>query len=354
MSVSTLYLKQCAKVAHFLGGHQDWVQGGGGNFSIKIDDKKMLIKASGLALKEVNVSRGIVLVDYLKVKQYYDSLFGQKITVKIENLSNQAILGFTSNFLSDQNLKASIEAGFHAFLKKYVVHSHSVYTNLINCSVNPERLLKKIFSKLNIGCIVVSYRAPGLNLTREIKESIDGYIKKGNNWPEVIFLQNHGIIINTDKFTRCLYLYLQVDKIIKKYFSIKIDYPKVSIKKYKNNFQSSSLFLRKYFSYTILNKNLFKPILFPDQVVYLNRKIVDKKDLIQVGKKLLIDKKTKKLVYFTNEKESYAIEETMVAYCYIKENIKRLNLKLKRISASDINFINKMESEKYRQALLKK
>lgn len=354
MNISARYLRESAKIAHLIGANSDWVQGGGGNFSIKIDDKKMLIKASGLPLKEVDASRGIVLVDYLKVKKYYDSLSGKKITIKIENLSNQAILGFTSNFLPGQNLKASIEAGFHTFLKKYIVHSHSVYANIINCATNPEKILREIFHKANIEHVISSYVAPGLSLTREIKKSVDEHLEKGRGWPEVIFLRNHGIIINADKLDRCLELYISVDKLVKKYFNIKSAYPKVSIKKKGENFQSNTVFLKKYFDSNILNKNLFQPILFPDQVVYLNRRIFDKKNILQIGDKLSIDKKTKEVFYHTNEKESLTIEEIMVAYCYIKDSIKRLGLKLNKISNADIDFINQMESEKYRQQLLKK
>lgn len=354
MNISSIYLKQCAKIACFIGDAPDWVQGGGGNFSIKIDGKMMLIKASGLSLKEVQESHGIVLVDYLSVKKYYNSLFGKKITVQMENLSNEVILGLTSNFLANQNLKASIETGFHAFLKKYIVHSHSVYANIVNCSSNPEKLLKKIFINTNFEYVVVAYQAPGLCLANQIRKSVDAHIKEGKNWPEVIFLQNHGIIINTDKFDRCLNLYLQVDKLLKKYFNFKSAYPKILIKKSGNAFQSRTTFLMNYFDKYLLDKNLFQPILFPDQVVYLNSKIVSSKYGLWLGDKLYIDKKTNKITYFTNRKESAAIEETMLSYCYIKEESKRLKLKLKKITKADVNFINKMESEKYRQKLLKK
>ncbi len=269
-------------------------------------------------------------------------------------MSNQAILDFTSNFLPEQSLKASIETGFHAFLKKYTVHSHSVYANLINCSVDSEKLLHKIFNKTKVEYIIVNYRAPGLSLAREIQKSIDVHVTRGNSWPEIIFLQNHGIIINSDNFDRCLDLYLQVDKLIKKYFKIKSSYPKVSIQKQGDCFESNTIFLKKYLNSILLNKNLFQPVIFPDQVVYLNSDVLIKDNFIQFGKKFFIDKKIKKLVYNTSEKESLTIEETIVAYCYIKENIKRLNLQLKKISSVDINFINKMESEKFRQKLLNK
>lgn len=353
MNINPLYLQQSAQIASLIGVTPDWVQGGGGNFSIKINNQMMLIKASGLSLKEVDESRGIVLVDYIKVKEYFNSLSGQKITVEMENLSNQVVRNFTSSFLTDKNLKASIEVGFHAFLRKYTIHSHSVYANLINCSTYPEKLLKNIFRKVNIEYVLVDYGAPGLNLTKQIVASFKKHLKKGNGWPEVIFLKNHGIIINTDEFDRCLNLHLQIDKMIKQYFNIKSAYPKVSIKKYKDKFRSNTMFLKKYFNNARLNKNLFEPILFPDQVVYLNKKITDKNNLLQLGDKFFIDKKTKNLFYHTNQKESLTIEETVIAYCYIKENIKRLKLGFKKISNIDINFINKMESEKYRQLQLK-
>lgn len=353
MNINPLYLKQSAKIARIIGASSDWVQGGGGNFSIKIDQNQMLIKASGLALKDVDAAHGLVLVDYTKVGEYYNSLSKKKVTVQVENLSNQAILEFTNNFLPGQNLKASIETGFHSFLKKYAVHSHSVYANIINCSINPEKLLGKIFARIDFEYLVVQYCSPGLSLAREIKSTIDLHIKNGGVWPEVIFLQNHGILINTDNFDRSLKLYIQVDRLIKKYFKINLKYPKVSVKKNNNCFESNTKYLKKYFKNVQLTKNLFQPVLFPDQVVYLNSDIVDKNSTLYLGNKFFIDKKTCKLVYNTNLKESLTIEETIVAYCYIKEKINKYNLKLKTVSDDDVDFINNMESEKYRQKLLK-
>ena len=42
-------------------------------------------------------------------------------------------------------LRPSVEVGFHAILKKYVIHTHSVYANIITCSMEGEALAEKLF-----------------------------------------------------------------------------------------------------------------------------------------------------------------------------------------------------------------
>ena len=131
-------------------------------------------------------------------------------------------------------------------------------------------------------------------------------------------------------------------------------YPRLKIIRRGNNFfESKTLFLKRYLNTEPVTKNLFQPVLFPDQVVYLNSKIIDRNGRIQWGNKFFINKNDKSLVYLVSPKEALTIEEIMVAHCYIKENIKRMRLKINGISTADINFITKMDSEKYRQELLK-
>ena len=55
-------------------GRPEYVQGGGGNTSVKFDECIMAIKASGYTLGEITAEKGYVTVDFTKIRRYYDSV----------------------------------------------------------------------------------------------------------------------------------------------------------------------------------------------------------------------------------------------------------------------------------------
>src|SRR3989304_2015073 len=51
-------------LSRYAGSRFDLQQAGGGNSSVKLDDHRMLVKASGFFLSEVESEKGYVVVDY--------------------------------------------------------------------------------------------------------------------------------------------------------------------------------------------------------------------------------------------------------------------------------------------------
>ena len=56
-------LESLASVSRALGERIDYAQGGGGNTSFKVNDRKMWVKASGLPLSTVTATSGFSAVD---------------------------------------------------------------------------------------------------------------------------------------------------------------------------------------------------------------------------------------------------------------------------------------------------
>ena len=107
-------LTELIKIAEAIGHRPDFVQGGGGNLSVKFDDGKMLIKASGLRFSELSSGDGFVLVDYRKFIERYGKISeperwnGEK---KEADFLLSCVLPF-----GPAGRRPSMEAGFHAFL----------------------------------------------------------------------------------------------------------------------------------------------------------------------------------------------------------------------------------------------
>lgn len=313
-------LKKIIDISRDIGQCPDLVQGAGGNFSIKIDDRKMLIKASGFRFSEVSENNGLVAIDYDKLSKYYNALdFSSVSESDSANFINSCVL----EKIGSENLKPSIEAGFHALLGKYVIHTHSVYANIIACVSDGESLLGKIFQDSGVDIIWLPYNSPGLHSVLCVKKGIDKYKNKYNKSPEAILIQNHGVIVSGDNIKRVYELHKNIQEIIKQHLNLKpfpedrADYLKKIIK------------LNKDFI-----ENFSKNILFPDQAVFCN----------SIGEKISINEKTR---------EALAIEENLMAWAYIVDCAKKCRLILNPLSQDNINYINNMESEKYRQKLMR-
>lgn len=308
--MSNSELKQFIKLSCAVGQHPDFVQGAGGNISVKINNQKMLIKASGWRLAEIKKNNGLVEVDYNAIRNSGNFIFEES-----------------------QNLRPSIETGFHIFLDKYVIHTHSVYANIITCVVGGKRLLGNIFKDSGISIAWVDYYNPGAPLALAIKSVIEKYENDFGKKPEAILMQNHGLVVSGNGLENIFELHNKIQEIIRQSLNLKQEFPK-NIPDYLKRFIKANIDLIENFSDNIL---------FPDQAVFCSG----------VGNKFFIDKNSGEIIYKTNKKEELAIKENLAAWAYIVDCAQKLGLSLNPISKNNVNYINNMESEKYRQRLLK-
>ncbi len=193
-----------------VGSRVDYTQGGGGNTSVKYGDGLMAIKASGFRLTDVTEDSGFAVV-------------------KVDTLEDVTEAeGF-------KPLRPSVEANFHALLKKYVIHTHPVYVNLALCSEQGQAAIEQVMSDYKY--ITVPYINPGQELAEYIKSKLfDGV--------EAVLLENHGFVVTADTAEQALKLHTEINEKFAKYYGV-----------------SESDFGSYY-------ENVVKP-LYPDQQVYL-------------------------------------------------------------------------------------
>ncbi len=325
-------------VSGYAGNRPDYVQGGGGNTSVKLDDKIMAIKASGYSLKEIDNSTGYVTVDYKEIKKYYDNVdLTQKKDYEKESIS----VNLNSICLTEgiKNIRPSVEVGFHSFLPKYVIHTHSVYANILCCCEEGEGIAGQIFKKSGLNYFLVKYINPGFYLTLEIRESLQKLKKTNGKDPNIILLDNHGIITSNDDHLKAMEIHEKANMLIKDHFSIG-DYEKPKIIKTSYGFASNTQYLKETITEKKMDEAYFDSLrLFPDQLVYLGGKM---------GGAVKIDSSSGSIEYHTNEKEALILEEIMASTMFIINEIKRAGLTLRQMDQAGADFINNWESEKYR------
>ena len=292
---------------------------------------------------------GYSIVNYPNIQNYFMNL-PEKITKKIDEESVSHINNQLIDKPNYKSIRPSIETGFHSVLKKYVIHSHSVYVNILACCDEFENLVNLIFRDDDY--ITIKYSPPGTILTKNILTKYQEYFKQHKKYPEIIFLQNHGLIVHSNDHLSCKKLHLHVNNLITDFFNInEAQYPKISLTRFSDSyFQSKNEFLVKFFKkHKQISPEYFNQTLFPDQTVYFKNNITFK---FSEHKKVKIG--LEKIEYHANEKEANTIEETLIAYVFIRTFIEDNNYKCSFLPEKQMDYIHNLESEKYRKKMLKK
>lgn len=340
-------LKELEKISQEVGRCPDLVQGGGGNTSVKLDDRYMAVKASGYRLDQITEQEGYVIVDYQRIRDYFHTVDRDR-NVNYEQESTGFIKECVLEDRNPKNLRPSIETGFHSFIGKYVIHTHSVYANILCCTEEGKDIADRIF-KDGYAMLWLPYSNPGFDLTIELNKAIDEYIDQKGNDPNIILMQNHGLIVSGDTAEECLNLHKKVNSAIIEYFGLGKEYPKINVERIEGNrYRSLTTYLKDTLRDKDIGPELFKEILlYPDQLVYLGENI----SYEGMGK-VNVDPNTWEVIYDTNEAEAVTIDETFTAYIYVVDKMDKLGLTIQTMSDEAILFIRNMEGEKYRKSLL--
>lgn len=335
--------KQMEEISCRVGQRPDYVQGGGGNTSVKFDNRLMAIKASGYSLKEITDQKGYITVDYQQIKQYYNTVDVcmpkdyEEESLKV-NLSNIVLLQ------GMDNRRPSVEVGFHSILKKYVIHTHSVYANILCCSEQGKTIAQEIFGDNSISYMFVPYIDPGFRLTLALQKKLEAFKQKNDTEPDAIFLANHGIIVSHDNYEKVICIHEAINNRIKAFFNLP-DYYEPKVRSFKDFYQSNTNFLREFLIKNNVNEEYLKALqLYPDQLVYVSSKLIDV---------ISFNNDTKEIAYKTTKREAEVIEETLLGIAYVITEIRKAGLKLKQMSTDDADFIRNWEGEKYRAKICK-
>lgn len=147
------------------------VQDKGGNISSKTNNG-MIIKSSGFKMSDMSLSNGYCVCS---IPEYIP-----KFNCESEYMR------YISELKKGGKNNPSMETGFHLKLKSAIVcHTHPIHLNAILCSDQALNILSNIFKEYDFE--FVEYTTPGFEL-----------IDKINGEKNIIFLQNHGLIVHYD------------------------------------------------------------------------------------------------------------------------------------------------------------
>ncbi len=381
-------LKKIIELSRQLGQDSEIVQAGGGNTSVKVSSGEMYVKASGTTLRKAD-------------KQAFVVVNPAEVTAMLNDTGISSLKAQARDILVSQRIselvkpggsgRPSIETFIHALLDKYVVHVHPVWVNALTCLDCGESTAREIFQD-RLEYLWVGYDHPGYPLGILLRDELERYARVNYTLPEIIFLQNHGLIISCGDETRILLLLENIICRLKGFFTESNSRGSLGVEPAEaSNIPQITALITEAFKAAEIPPRVFRPAkstlinsichmpeakpffsngaLYPDQVVYCgeaplyfsNGDEVNQPEAISALQEFL--KKfgcPPKAVIFGNIgvilagetlNETEAIEETLEAH------LKVLSLVQSRgnpqyLYPEDTAYIAHWESEKYRSKLL--
>ena len=254
------HITDFVRVCKTIGKDRMMVAAGGGNISVKLDSKQMIIKASGTDLSALTERAGHVLVDYSLIREYIKTR--SKNSEPNEAEYNEAL---RKGIIGEQDFRPSIETGFHALLGPAIIHTHPVLVNAIACCIDGRSIIEKVFGP---DALWAPYESPGLDLSIEILNLVADANLEDLKKSTCIFLENHGLIVSGPDLDECLQTTYKVTRKIEDYLkSIGVElYEYESVSNVEQNGGSSRLISR--FMEDESNKKFLEGFIFPDAIVY--------------------------------------------------------------------------------------
>ena len=345
-------LEHFTRISNEIGARADYVQGGGGNTSVKLDGGLMAIKASGYCLKDIRPDKAYAVLDYEALRRFYNNSDAQALG-DVEKAGSEQAKANTRTVDGLAALRPSVEAGFHSILDTYVAHSHSVYANLAACSAELEDIVKDALADADYGWGWVSYVDPGARLTFSIRDEVRRVEAETGRRPAAIFMQNHGLIAHSDDPDECLRIHTDVNDRIARAFGLENGcFPKVGVREIEGGLvEADCPFLTEQLASGDYSEQfLLQSPLYPDQLVFLTGVFSFSEDMPGEGM-AACNPKTGVVTFNMPAAKAQVIAETLTAVVFICRAIAQKGYTLSTMGEAAKAFIANWESEKYRKSL---
>lgn len=345
-------LRAFADLSNSIGARPDYVQGGGGNTSVKLDGGLMAIKASGFRLSDVRPDRAYAVLDGAALRRFY--LETDPATLPdVEKAGAEHAKACVRTIDGLEPLRPSVEAGFHSLLDRHVAHSHAVWANFAACSAECDAVVRKAFEGAGYAVGIVPYVDPGAQLTFAVRDELRRVEAESGTRPGVLFLQNHGVIAHDDDPDECLRLHEDACRRVAAVFGVDFgSFPTFALRVAAEGLLKSDCpFLSERIASGSYDEDFFlaQP-LYPDQMVFLANAFAFGDGMPEKGR-CLADPATGRIRFRMPESRARVILETLVAVVFVADAVRRAGRTLVPMGAAAQCFIAGWESEKYRRAL---
>lgn len=187
-----------------------------GNVSARLDDKRMLVKATGSSLAAAGPA-DLVECRFAPILELLDDPAAFEGGAGDERVA----AALMASRVDPAAKRPSVEALLHAVVltsgAAAACHTHPVAANALLCSDRAELLTAgALFPDqivvLGTRSLLVPYVDPGLTLGRRMRDELRAFADRHGALPKVVWLQNHGIFAIGASPAECLRITEMADK----------------------------------------------------------------------------------------------------------------------------------------------
>ncbi|WP_322923927.1 class II aldolase/adducin family protein [Paenibacillus campi] len=348
------------KMSKYAGERFDLIQAGGGNTSVKLDNGQMLIKASGFLLSDVETDKGYATLNHTQIVQALNHPEFANIGDKREREAFAAEL--VQAALISKEARPSIETFLHSLLYKFTLHTHPVVVNMVTNQHDWQERLQQLFAHK---AIYVQYETPGVELALAMQHKLTEYRQQHADDPQLVFLQNHGLIVSANTVDEVLELNEQV-------LSILEQNEQVDFSRYKQTNQISNLINAigdttyiaylsedQYIAQWAKDQQLIQTTPFcPDGYVFCGARVVELAQLEQqaIEQYMATYHECPKVIIYNSQVFLIAnnVKKAREMEDVFKFHLMTLHYgqaKVNTLAAEEIRYLGNWEAEKYRQKL---
>ena len=213
-------LTELVRISRIVGADVNLVLGGFGNTSAKTTDGRfMYIKASGTAIKDMTRTKGWRRLKLEPIRELLDDRYIAKAqTQRRQNLMAKKLFAACNDRFcvtshstvlrtpygghltvgSRVAIKPSVESCFHSLLGRFVIHLHPAAVLAYACAKKGQQKFQGLFTREKLPPLWVPYADPGYMLAKRIRRLVGDYRARFGRVPDVLFLQNHGLVVSAD------------------------------------------------------------------------------------------------------------------------------------------------------------
>ncbi|MBN1776933.1 MAG: SDR family oxidoreductase [Clostridiales bacterium] len=172
------------------GADSRYVLAGGGNTSVKADGA-LYVKASGTRLSDIEET-GFVKMDMGKISV----MFQKSYPKEDKKRESEALRDMMDARMSGETMRPSVECMLHGlFPQTFVLHLHPAMVNGMTCGKNGKQSCEALFGDK---AVWVPLTKPGYTLAKACYDVFVQRKKQNGGTANILFMQNHGVIVAAD------------------------------------------------------------------------------------------------------------------------------------------------------------
>jgi rhamnose utilization protein RhaD (predicted bifunctional aldolase and dehydrogenase) len=208
-------LLELIRLSRAAGGDPDWVQGGGGNTSVKSADAavrsaSMWVKTSGTTLSEMDEARGWAELDLAAARAIVEDEAAAVAAMAPREREEAVLARLVKATRRPAGMRPSVESSLHAQLDRVVLHSHPVHLTAFLCARDSRSAWPDLLGELADATLYVPYVDPGFTLAANLRDELAARARAGLARPRIVLLENHGLFVAADSVDDCLALHERV------------------------------------------------------------------------------------------------------------------------------------------------